>query len=51
MVFRIIGWKENKELDDIEKAINTKEKKEPHCNKCEHLGKRVEGKGYMGTLT
>ena len=33
-----MGWHGNKELDDIETKLTTKEKKEPHCVKCEHLG-------------
>ena len=38
LVFRIMGWHGNKELDDIETKMTKKRKKEPHCVKCEHLG-------------
>ena len=38
LAFRIMGWHGNKELDDIETKMTSKEKKEPHCVKCDHLG-------------
>ena len=46
LVFRIMGWHGNKELDDIESKMTSKEKKEPHCVKCEHLG--MFGAVYRG---
>ena len=47
--YRILGWHDNKELDGIEDSLNNKEKKEPHCAKCEHLGRSIYFLLSLGT--
>ena len=39
LLFRIMGWHSNKELDDIEETMMNQEQREPHCTRCEHLGR------------
>ncbi|XP_052797186.1 flap endonuclease GEN homolog 1-like [Mya arenaria] len=37
---RLRSWTTNSELDDIERKLDQAPERNPHCKRCEHLGKR-----------